>query len=128
MVEDAPERRESLDDVKHGEKGEVRDLSDIPPEEPKALLGQALKDQIAQKRGYGRWMLIVMAVQLLIADGIFVTVAWAGYGWRISDSVMHVWLVGTFVQIISVVAIIVRSLFSGADVEAAAGLADGDGD
>ena len=64
----------------------------------------------------------MMAGQLVVADGIFLALIWAGFGWEVSDSVIHVWLVATFMQIVSVVAIIVRSLFSGDDVRAAASL------
>lgn len=121
-VEPPPGER-SLEDVKHGER---RELEDIPPEEHETLLGQALKDQVDLKRGYGRSMLWIMAGQLIAADALFLVVAWAGYDWKVSDSVMHVWLAGTFVQIIGVVAIIVRGLFSGDDVRAAASLGGGD--
>ena len=112
-------KSESLEDVKHGE---ARELSEIPPEEHETLLGQALKEQVELKRKYGRLMLFMMAGQLVVADGIFLALIWAGFGWEVSDSVIHVWLVATFVQIVSVVAIIVRSLFSGDDVRAAASL------
>jgi hypothetical protein len=118
-------KRESLEDVKRGER---RELDEIPPEEPEALLGQALKEHIEQKRGYGRIMLRMMAGQLVLANGIFVAVAWAGYDWKVPHSIMHVWLAATFVQIVSVVAIIVRALFSGADVAAAVKLAGRSGD
>lgn len=114
------ERTESLDDVKHGE---VRDLDQIPPEEADTVLGQALKDQVALKRDYGRWMLWMMAGQLALTNLIFLAIVWIGFDWKLHDSVLHVWLAGTFVQVVSVVAIIVRSLFSGDDIKAATEMA-----
>jgi hypothetical protein len=110
-------KQESLDDVKHGE---ARELAAIPPEETETLLGQALKDQVELKRNYGRWILWMMAGQLVLANAVFVIIVWVGFDWKPPSSVTQVWLVATFVQIVSVVAIIVRSLFSGDDVKAAA--------
>jgi hypothetical protein len=65
----------------------------------------------------------MIAVQLVVANGTFIAIAWAGYNWHVSDSVMHVWLAATLIQIVGVVAIVVRSLFGGADIEAALDIA-----
>jgi hypothetical protein len=111
-----PPKGESLADVKHGER---TGLDAIPPDEPETILGQALKDQVGLKRRYGKWLLIMIGAQLLVADGTFVAIAWAGYDWHVRDSVMHVWLAATLVQIVGVVTIVVRSLFGGADIDAA---------
>jgi hypothetical protein len=118
--DEGAEKTESLDDVKHRD---VRDLDQIPPEESDTVLGQALKEQVALKRDYGRWMLWMMAGQLALTNVIFVAIVWIGFDWKVHDSVLHVWLAGTFVQIVSVVAIIVRSLFSGDDIKAATEMA-----
>jgi len=120
--ENSPEANthESLDDVKHGDRG---DLDAIPPDQPETILGQALKDQVGLKRSYGKWLLVMIAVQLIVANGTFMAIAWAGYNWHVSDSVMHVWLAATLIQIVGVVAIVVRSLFGGADIEAALDIA-----
>jgi hypothetical protein len=117
---DEPEASESLEDVKHRD---VRDLNEIPPEDQEALVGQALKDQVELKRDYARFFLWLVAAELVVVNGIFLAIAWFGYDWKAPASVLHVWLVATFVQVISVFAIIVRGLFSGDDVKAAAGVA-----
>jgi len=100
-----PPKGESLADVKHGERS---DLDAIPPDEPETILGQALKDQVGLKRRYGKWLLIMIAAQLIVADGTFLVIAGAGYDWHVSESVMHVWLAATLVQIVGVVTIVVR--------------------
>ena len=63
------------------------------------------------KRSYGKWILILMAAQLGVVNGAFILMAWWGYDWMVPAGIVQVWLAGTFVQIVSIVYVITRSLF-----------------
>lgn len=81
-----------------------------PEEEAKA------KDLVALtelKERYGKWILILMAAQLAVVNAVFLLYAWLGFDFKPPDGIVQVWLVATFVQIVSVVVVITRSLFPG---------------
>jgi hypothetical protein len=105
---------ESLSEVK---QKDIRPVAELPPEETEAIYGEALKDLVLMKRRYGKWMLWIMGAQLLIANGVFITYAWAGWNWAVPGEVVQVWLGATFVQVVGVVLVITKSLFpSGGDL------------
>jgi hypothetical protein len=66
---------------------------------------------IQLKKTYAKWLLILVAAQLLVADAVFVTYAWAGNGWHLEASVIQVWLGATLVELIGVALVITRYLF-----------------
>jgi hypothetical protein len=57
--------------------------------------------------------LLLMAAQLIVVNAAFVIYAAVGYDWAPPSGVVQVWLTATFVQIVSVVVVITRSLFPG---------------
>lgn len=63
------------------------------------------------RQSYADWLLRLLGVQLLIADAVFVAVAWAGRRWDLPPGVIEVWLAATVVQVVGVVAIVTRYLF-----------------
>lgn len=97
-------------------RGDVRQLDELPPEDTAAIEGVGLKDLVGLKRKYGKWVLWMMAAQLVMANGVFITYAWVGYDWKIPASVMQIWLGATFVQVVGVVIVITRSLFPREDL------------
>lgn len=66
---------------------------------------------IELKRTYARWLLILMAAQLLVADAVFVVYAWAGVDWKLTPGVINVWLGATFVEVVGIVLVVTRYLF-----------------
>lgn len=60
---------------------------------------------------YAYGSIAAMAVQILIADGAFYLYGHA-YRWEVPVGAMQVWLGATVVQVIGVVLVIARSLFS----------------
>jgi hypothetical protein len=65
----------------------------------------------ALRQRYASSILWILALQLLIADVVFVAFAWAGADWKLSSGVMEVWLGATVVQVVGVVCVVTRHLF-----------------
>jgi hypothetical protein len=86
-------------------------LEGLDPHDHKALIGLDHWQDIQLKRTYAKWLLILVAVQLFIADVVFVSYAWAGEGWHLQPGVIQVWLVSTLVELIGVALVITRYLF-----------------
>ncbi|MET0305308.1 MAG: hypothetical protein ABW196_03650 [Solirubrobacterales bacterium] len=85
----------------------------LPPSRRERLEGDDLEQLIKLKRFYGRGILLLMGLQLVVVNTVFVIYARSGYDWHPPDGVVQVWLTATFVQIVSVVVVITRSLFPG---------------
>jgi hypothetical protein len=114
-----------LGDIETGVKRETSPNSDLPahlrhlPEREHAQ-GLSLRQLFAEqehglRQKYADWIIWVLGVQLLIADAIFVTFAWAGRSWDLTPGVIEVWLVATVIQVVGVVAIVTRHLFPNRD-------------
>jgi hypothetical protein len=87
---------------------DVTELRPDPYEQPRV---RDLEQDIELKKTYARTLLTAMLLQLAIADAVFVTYAWAGAHWRLTATVINVWLVGTLVEVIGVVLVVTRYLF-----------------
>lgn len=85
----------------------------LPPSRKEKLEGDDLEQLIKLKRFYGLGILGLMAAQLIVVNAAFLLYAALGYEWAPPPKVVQVWLVVTFVQIVSVVVVITRSLFPG---------------
>jgi hypothetical protein len=48
-----------------------------------------------------------------VVNAGFMIYSWKGFDWAPPDGVVQVWLTATFVQIVSVVVVITKSLFPG---------------
>jgi hypothetical protein len=83
----------------------------LPPSRKERLEGDDLEQLIRLKRFYGLGILFLMALQLIVVNAVFVLYAVEGYDWRPPEGVVQIWLTATFVQIVSVVVVITRSLF-----------------
>jgi hypothetical protein len=88
-------------------------VKSLPPSRKERLEGDDLEQLIKLKRFYGLGILLLMGLQLIVVNAAFVVYAAAGYDWRPPEGVVQVWLTATFVQIVSVVVVITRSLFPG---------------
>lgn len=86
-------------------------VKELPPERKARLEGDDLEALIKLKRFYGRSILIMMLIQLIVVNAGFGLYSGLGYDWRPPSGVVQVWLTATFVQIVSVVYVITRSLF-----------------
>lgn len=94
------------DDIGARDAKRRKELS--PEEEAKT---KDLKALTELKQRYGKWILILMGAQLAVVNAGFLLYAWQGYEFRPPEKIVQVWLVATFVQIVSVVVVITKSLF-----------------
>jgi hypothetical protein len=86
-------------------------LEGLDPHDHKALVGVDHWQDIQLKKTYARWLLRLVALQLLITDAVFIAYAWAGRQWELDTSVIQVWLASTLVELIGVALVITRYLF-----------------
>ena len=86
-------------------------LEGLDPHDHKALVGVDHWQDIQLKKTYAKWLLRLVAAQLVIADAVFVAYAWAGKQWELDASVIQVWLGSTLVELIGVALVITRYLF-----------------
>ena len=68
------------------------------------------KQEIELRRNYARGLLLILTVQIVVADVVFWVFAEAEH-WHLSDGVIQVWLAAAVVEVIGVVAIVTRNLF-----------------
>src|SRR4051794_34016633 len=85
----------------------------LPPSRKERLEGDDLEQSIKLKRFYGLGILLLMGLQLIVVNAVFVFYSDYGYHWHPPEGVVQIWLTATFVQIVSVVVVITRSLFPG---------------
>lgn len=83
----------------------------LDPYDPKRLQGEDHRQDIKLKKTYARWLLILVGLQLFVADAVFVAYAWAGEHWHLDPGVIQVWLAATLVELVGVVTVITRYLF-----------------
>jgi hypothetical protein len=86
-------------------------LKGLDPHDHRALVGIDHWQDIQLKKTYAKWLLILVAAQLVVADAVFVAYAWAGNDWRLETSVIQIWLGATLVELIGVALVITRYLF-----------------
>jgi hypothetical protein len=86
-------------------------LTGLDPHDHKALVGVDHWQDIQLKKTYAKWLLILVAFQLLVTDTAFIAYAWVGMGWELEASVIQVWLGSTLVELIGVALVITRYLF-----------------
>lgn len=89
---------------------EVGDSRDLPRKNAKTKAAAA-DDKRKLRRAYGWGLFAVLGVQLSAADTAFFIFGWKN-DWHFSAGVMEVWLSAAVVQVISLVYVIVRYLFS----------------
>ena len=90
--------------------GGGRDSPQLPGE-LQHLAEKRDKQEIDLRRTYAVGLIVILSVQLVIADVVFVVYAWAGKNWDLSTAVIDTWLGAVVVQVIGVVAIVTRHLF-----------------
>lgn len=63
------------------------------------------------RQSYADWILRILGAQLVVADAVFVAIAWVGRGWDLTPGMTEAWLLAAVVQVVGVVAIVTRHLF-----------------
>jgi hypothetical protein len=86
-------------------------LHQLDPHDHEGLEGADHKQDIELKKTYAKWLLRLVAAQLVVADAVFIAYAWAGVSWRLDTSVVQAWLAATMLELIGVALVITRYLF-----------------
>jgi hypothetical protein len=94
-------------------------LHELDPHDHEALEGADHRQDIELKKSYAKWLLRLVAAQLVIADAVFIAYAWAGAHWDLHTSVIQAWLGSTMVELIGVALVITRYLFPRRDRKSA---------
>jgi hypothetical protein len=77
---------------------------------PDSLEDKKKKADLSLRKRVGNGALIVMVVQILIADVAFYIYGFAN-AWEIPGGAMNAWLAATVIQVVSVVLVITKYLF-----------------
>jgi hypothetical protein len=90
--------------------GQVKPSKELPERyqfipEKALILDRELKEK------YAKWLRLLLSAQLVIADAVFITYAWAGRNWKLDGAVIEIWLAATVVQVVGVVLVVTRHLF-----------------
>lgn len=67
-------------------------------------------DLILRKR-IGIFAIIGVSAELIIANAVFITYAWAGEHWKVPTAAIDVWLAATVIQIFGILYVITNYLF-----------------
>lgn len=67
--------------------------------------------EMGLRRNYATSLLVILAVQIVVADIVFCVFAGLGEHWHLSDGVIQIWLAAAVVEVIGVVAVVTRHLF-----------------
>jgi hypothetical protein len=115
----------AVDEMEEAEGHEASPTTDLPEiyrhlderERAQKLSMRRLfaEQELGLRQKYADSILWLLAVQLVIADAVFVAFAWAGRRWDLPPGVVEVWLAGT---VVGVVAVVTRHLFPGREVGA----------
>ncbi len=93
-------------------------LNQLDPHDHHGLEGADHKQDIELKKTYAKWLLILVAAQLVVADGVFVAYAWAGVAWNLDTAVIQAWLGATMIELVGVALVVTRYLFPRRDRKA----------
>lgn len=96
-VDELPAELRHLDEQERAQALEHRDLF--------------ARQEHGLRQSYADWILRILGAQLLVADAVFVAIAWVGRDWDLTPGMTEVWLLAAVVQVVGVVAIVTRHLF-----------------
>jgi hypothetical protein len=86
-------------------------LEGLDPHDHAALQGLDHWQDIQLKKSYAMSLLRLVAVQLFVADAVFIVYAWAGAHWELNPGVVQFWLGATIVELIGVALVVTQYLF-----------------
>jgi hypothetical protein len=69
------------------------------------------RQDIELRRTYAKWLLIILAAELVVVNAVFGFYAAVGEEWNVPEGVIQAWLGATFVQVVGVVAVVTKYLF-----------------
>jgi hypothetical protein len=91
--------------------GELQNLDERERVQAMAHRDLFVRQEHGLRQSYADWILRILGAQLLVADAVFVAIAWVGRGWDLTPGMTEAWLLAAVVQVVAVVAIVTRHLF-----------------
>jgi hypothetical protein len=88
----------------------ARELARKPAVQAEELT-QREKSDLKLRERYANVLLIALAIQLFVADGVFFLYACFGVSWKISEPIIGAWLGAAVIQVVGVVLVVTKSLF-----------------
>ncbi len=87
----------------------LKEVDALDPER-KRLNNKDFEAEINLKKSYGKWFLVILALQLLIMNGVFIGV---GGGWLKFDEplTLQLYMGGTMTEVFGLVLVVTRYLF-----------------
>jgi len=76
------------------------------------------KQDLELRETYAKWLLAILAIELVVVNVIFCLYAAKGRDWRLPDGVIQIWLGATVVQVVGIVTVVTRYLFPRRDLPA----------
>jgi hypothetical protein len=110
-VAEAKDDEVSPDSATERLPGELRNLDERERVQTMEHRDLFVRQEHGLRQSYADWILRILGAQLLVADAVFVAIAWVGRGWDLTPGMTEVWLLATVVQVVGVVAIVTRHLF-----------------
>jgi hypothetical protein len=92
-------------------EGPGEPLDQLDPTDHEALAGEDRRQDIKLKKTYAKSFLRLVALQLVVADLVFIAYAWAGKSWDLPSSVIEIWLGATLIELVGIVLVVTRYLF-----------------
>jgi hypothetical protein len=106
--EQAHEAPEMPDELRHLD--EKRTLQEIE------LKREHSRQEIKLREKYAKWLLVILAAELVIVNVIYWLYAELGKNWNLPEGVIEIWLGATVVQVVGVVTVVTRYLFPRRDM------------
>lgn len=76
----------------------------------RSLQNKDFEAEIALKKSYGKWFLIILSVQLLIMNGVFISVGWFELFYP-DNLTLQLYMAGTMTEVFGLVFVVTKYLF-----------------
>lgn len=96
-------REARSDDVRGGEPGPIQWLGPVAVAD--------YKQDITMRRNFAFWAALVVTIQLVFSNVVFVLYASRGRAWDVPTTAISAWLSATLVEVIGIVLVVARYLF-----------------
>lgn len=87
----------------------LKEVDALDPEH-KRLQNEDFEAEIALKKSYGKWFLIILSVQLLIMNGVFISVGFMKLFYP-DNLTLQLYMAGTMTEVFGLVFVVTKYLF-----------------
>ena len=102
--------RALAEDIAAGQAVRANSISHLDPIEMENVRDMRSDRSLREK--YALWIMILLGIQIVVADVVFFLYAAKGVHWQIPPVTMSTWLSSVVVQVVGVVLVVTKGLFS----------------